>query len=315
MKNLILTSQIHAKVQNDLREKVRMSTSSFHKELTPGARRLHFSHVQSLKAKLKAYGTDPFAAGQARNITTGERIDFKVIEGLLNAPKLGDTLYKDFIQQRLVTGEVDFYRPIKKAIVDTGLKKKAKPPKTVTVLKQDRQAFGTLLSKSVSLEEAFAFPATSVPLSIANPDSTLRQSSKHLLRNHLIEESHSVALTSRNHCRWIVDGMAAMRSLKAKGTYRQWLLSFLRYIKPVDDPAKIMSIEIINDTYKRSSVKSGTRCNRGEQGKRVRIEGFGQNMVQGNDWLSFFNHIGNKSDLIKVASRFFRQSEVILKHK
>ena len=71
-----------------------------------------------------------------------------------------------------------------------------------------------------------------------------------------------------------------------------------------------MSIEIINDTYKRSSVKSGTRCNRDEQGKRVRIEGVDQNMVQGNDWLSFFNHIGNKSDLIKVASRFFRQSEI-----
>ena len=118
------------------------------------------------------------------------------------------------------------------------------------------------------LEEAFAFPVTSVPLSIANPDSTLQQSSKHLLRNHLIEESHSVALTSPNHCRWIVDGMAAMRSLKAEGTYRQWLLSFLRSIKPVDDPAIIMFIEIINDTYKRSSVKSGTRCNRGEQRKK-----------------------------------------------
>ena len=171
MKNLILTSQIHAKVQNDLREKVRMSTSSFHKELTPGARRLHFSHVQSLKAKLKAYGTDPFAAGQARNITTGEEIDHKVIEGLLNAPKLGDTLYKNFIQQRLVTGKVDFYSPIKKAMVDTGLKKKAKQPRTVTVLKQDRQAFGTLPSKSVSLEEAFAFPVTSVPLkSHCHPD-------------------------------------------------------------------------------------------------------------------------------------------------
>ena len=46
------------------------------------------------------------------------------------------------------------------------------------------------------------------------------------------------------------------------------------------------------------------------KGKRVCIEGFDHNMVQGNDWLSFFNHIGNKSDLIKVASRFFRQSEI-----
>ena len=194
-------------------------------------------------------------------------------------------------------------------MIDTGLKKKVKPSKAVTVLKQDRQAFGTLLSKSVDLEEAFAYPVTSVPLSIANPDSTIRQSSKHLLRNHLIEESHSLALTSPSHCRWIIDGMAAMRSLKAKETYSKWFMSLLSCIKPADDPAAI-SIEMINDTYRRNSVKSGTRSNRGESLKRVHIEGFDQKMVQGNDWLSFFNHIENKSALVKAASRFFRQAEI-----
>ena len=142
-------------------------------------------------------------------------------------------------------------------MIDTGLKKRVKPSKAVTVLKQDRQAFGTLLSKSVDLEEAFAYPVTSVPLSITNPDSTLRQSSKHLLRNHHIEESHSLPLTSPSHCRWTIDGMATMRSLK-----------------------------------------------------RIHIEGFDQKMVQGNDWLSFFNHIKNKNDLVKAASRFFRQAEI-----
>ena len=32
-------------------------------------------------------------------------------------------------------------------------------------------------------------------------------------------------------------------------------------------------------------------------------------MVQGNDWLSLFDHIEKKSDFIKVANRFFRQAE------
>ncbi len=113
---------------------------------------------------------------------------------------------------------------LKRVMIDTGLKKRVKPSKAVTVLKQDRQAFGTLLSKSVDLEEAFAYSVTSVPLSIANPDSTLRQSSKHLLRNHLIEESHSLSLTSPSHCRWIIDGMEAMRSLKAKEINSKWFM-------------------------------------------------------------------------------------------
>ena len=44
--------------------------------------------------------------------------------------------------------------------------------------------------------------------------------------------------------------------------------------------------------------------------KRIHIEGFDQKMVQGNDWLSFFNHIKNKNDLVKAASRFFCQAEI-----
>ncbi len=40
----------------------------------------------------------------------------------------------------------------KRVMIDTGLKKRVKSSKAVTVLKQDRQAFGTPLSKSVDLE-------------------------------------------------------------------------------------------------------------------------------------------------------------------
>jgi len=81
-------------------------------------------------------------------------------------------------------------------MLNTGLQRKTKVPKMVTVLKQDRQAFGSLLRKSVSLEEAFEYPVTSLPLSIANGDVELRQSGKSILRTYLIDESQSVVNVS-----------------------------------------------------------------------------------------------------------------------
>ena len=56
--------------------------------------------------------------------------------------------------------------------------KPKKTKKALDVTKEDRQAFGILVAKSVSLEEAFKFPITSSPLAAANPDSTLRQGDK-----------------------------------------------------------------------------------------------------------------------------------------
>ncbi len=65
----------------------------------------------------------------------------------------------------------------------TGITKKKPPIKAVSVLKKDCQAFGLILAKAISLEDAFCFPITSVPLALATPDGSLRQSDKASLRN------------------------------------------------------------------------------------------------------------------------------------
>ena len=98
-----------------------MSTSTAHKEITPGPKRLVVSHFHDLKEKLYSYNMNPFATGPARNISTGAKIDSKVIEGLLKSPKIGDKKYKEFVTEILVKGTVNFYDPIKKVMLDTGL--------------------------------------------------------------------------------------------------------------------------------------------------------------------------------------------------
>ena len=144
-----------------------------------------------MKNKLRGYGVDPFSTGFPKHISRGDRIDDSIVNDMLRAAEVGMTQFKAFIEERLVKGKVSFFSPIKKNKLQTGIKKKKKTPKAVEVLKEDCQAFGTIVSKSLTLEEAFQYPITSVPLSVASPDGHLRQSEKASLRNFLIEESGS----------------------------------------------------------------------------------------------------------------------------
>ena len=77
-----------------------------------------------------------------------------------------------------------------------------------------------LVAKAISLEEAFKFPITSVPLAAANPDGTLRQGDKASFRNILIENSASSSKVIPKGCAWLIDGMAAIRALKPQETYK-----------------------------------------------------------------------------------------------
>ena len=86
-----------------------------------------------------------------------------------------------------------FTASIKKVMPPTGLNKAKKVPKAVTVLKQDRRAFGTVLSSTANLEVAFKLPLTAFPLSIATLDGKLRQAPKNALRNYLIKQANSIA--------------------------------------------------------------------------------------------------------------------------
>ena len=130
----------------------------------------------------------------------------------------------------------------------TGLVKAKKTPKAISVLKEDRQAFGLIVAKAASLEEAFRYPIMSVPLSVATLEGTLRQSDKASFRNYLIAESDVVTEIAPKNCIWFVDGLAAIRSLKPKATYKEWIESLVHFITPPKDCEPI-GIGFICDTY------------------------------------------------------------------
>ena len=110
-----------------------------------------------MKDQLKKYNTDPFGDGPAKQLTTGKIIDAKIIQGLLDADKIGNSKYLEFVAERLVKGTKKFFEPIKKANLDTGIKRKPQANKTPAI-KEGRQAFGMVLSENIDLEEALQYP-------------------------------------------------------------------------------------------------------------------------------------------------------------
>ena len=88
-------------------------------------------------------------------------------------------------------GTKKFFDPIKNNNLDTGIERKPRANKASAV-KEDRQAFGIVLSENIDLEEALQYPLTTFPLSFATPEGNSRQrNNKALLRNVLITEANA----------------------------------------------------------------------------------------------------------------------------
>ena len=173
------------------------------------------------------------------------------------------------------------------------------------MLKEDCQAFGLIVSKSISNAEAFSHCITSYPLSVATPDGEMRQSDMASFRNYLKDVAGASSKLVPEKAAWFVDGVAANRSLKAKDTFQEWIDTLLRFISP-PGVGEATVTGMINDTYSMYSTKAGTRKKRGE-GSRTHVEGVKQHMPSGMKWQEFLGNNDNKEDLIDLIFEYIQK--------
>ena len=130
--------------------------------------------------------------------------------------------------------------------------------KAIQALKEDRQAFGLILSQTnVSIELALKHPLTKYPLSIASTDGLLRQSNtKSTLRHFLINKvPGAINLDAPKEARWIFDGFSLYHQFKPRETYKEWFKCILLSIMP-SEALRPIRIEIVNDSYVERPVKA-----------------------------------------------------------
>ena len=95
------------------------------------------------------------------------------MQELINAPTVSIKKSIEFVEEHVVNGAVDFFNPTKEISINTGLKMKKKQKSAIILIKEGHQAFRTFLSNVTDLAEAFRYPLTTVPLSIATADNKL----------------------------------------------------------------------------------------------------------------------------------------------
>ena len=97
----IKTTHIHTKLWKKFSDAIRLTTDSHHKETTQSEMKRHSQHVKNLKDQLKKYNNDPFGNGPVKQLTTGKITGTKIIQGLLDAEKIGNSNYLVFVAERL----------------------------------------------------------------------------------------------------------------------------------------------------------------------------------------------------------------------
>ena len=163
--------------------------------------------MASLKKQFLNYAFDPFSASPARSIHNGAEINVGAVKDMLHVNLIENDRFTEFISVRLSTRQKSFFDPIKKVKLNYGVEKPKVTPSAVNILKEDRQAFGIIISKAYRLEETFSYPITSVTLS----EGTLRQGEKASFRNFLISSAEASHSHIPKNCFWYIDGIAAVR--------------------------------------------------------------------------------------------------------
>ena len=128
----------------------------------------------------------------------------------------------------------------------------------MNIFKEDRQAFGMLVGKTTTPEEAHSHLLTIVPLALATPERDLRQGSKAALRNYLIEESISITVEPPKEGNWLIDGMAAVRSIPSQLTWGEYADTLLKFCCPPIQ-SKQLQLGIIFDSYTTTTTKELTQ--------------------------------------------------------
>lgn len=141
-----------------------MDTSSKHKELGQGGRQNRSNHVNSLKDQLTKDGVDLFDSCPPKYLQSGAEFNKDVVGDMIDAPAIENALFNTFACERLASNKVGFFDPINTVKRSNGAEKKKAIRKALSLLKED--LFGPIIEKSVSLQEAFQYPITTVQLAI-----------------------------------------------------------------------------------------------------------------------------------------------------
>ena len=218
--------------KGDIRNKTKAmfclkSSTSAHPETSAARRSKDLRDEENLIQVLTRFDIfDQQHPDTLRNIATKEVATKEIIEDLLNASKKGQIQVENFVKERLSAEKsINFYAPVKlnHPLTFEALYKEGTQQKAVAVRKtarEDRSVLQRLIvayeaGRSVNLEGILKHELLGVPLSLANPDGSLRTGAKSELTKLVVGniECPSSLPPHNGTSHLIVDGQALVLTI------------------------------------------------------------------------------------------------------
>ena len=220
-------------------------------------------------------------------------------------------------EKRKVTKSKKFHDPISrnsmKSFKNTSATKVIKRGNKTSTVSANRDIIGSLLSfstkheKLINWESALTYPLSPVPLSICSADGIRRKVIKSklmesILTKHKVDLEYPKALAiQKAESTLIVDLMAALRSFSLipethEELFRNLLSAF---------PKTYHRVDIVADTYKSASIKSGEREKRGCSNKIIAKSA--KSKIPRN-FKNFLKNGENKTRLIDLLCQFVKEN-------
>ena len=149
--------------------------------------------------------------------------------------------------------------------------------KVKTTVEINRNILGALLSFSakanqpIDFDSALSYPLSPIPLSLALPDGARRETPKSKLIEIILKGASELSDPTvenpfmRRSTAYVLDMIATIRMMKSiPATYEDFTWQFLKMI-----PKNFKRVDIVADTYRDNSIKSGERLKRGCSSKVI----------------------------------------------
>ena len=175
----ILSSHVAAAWCADFKESIGFKrVESGSKDLRCARKKFDEKSVQACYQTIEQWN-NPFQPQENLIVlSSGVVASEEVQKDLLQAKEVGQTRLNQFLNERIIEGNVEFNATITKNALRTfdssTQKKRCKVKDTTVAIKSDRETFGRLLIiqqvRGIDLEEVLQYELSPLPLSISNPD-------------------------------------------------------------------------------------------------------------------------------------------------
>ena len=265
------------------------------------------------------------------SISTGIKASDDTMSDLLNAKDIGSKHIEEFIKDRILSNETEFFEPVKKHKLNTFTnqtsEKKVKVGSHEIIVKADRSFFCKLVaiarSRDLDLFDVYSHELGPIPWAIATPHGTLYQSDKAKLIEELEKDIPSVPPPA--NASWIIDLFAAIQVLKPahlphlrESKDKKWKPNNFADVaesiiasvcKPgITQPRRV---DVVVDQYPDKSIKAMERERRTPSlGRKTKVSSGTQKAP--NDWKNFLSHPSNKQELPDFLVRHWtKESEKV----